>query len=151
MVGLMLLLVLTLGGLAAVRLSTGQVRMAASYEMQMLAFQAADSAIREALAALRLGDAAAETALAAALAHAGEAAWTPPVRALTFGEPPLAADAQVVVRYLGAVPAAGYSLGSGPGSLVAHGFEIAASATVRRGASGSFQQQGLWRIGPGSP
>lgn len=125
-VGLVLLLVMTLLGVAAMRTSTLQLVMAGNSQYSQLAFQAAESGIENEF-------------------NAGGLTTT-----LNRDENYDLGDGTEVdthIEYTSstAVPSGGYSIGAG---FQAHHFEIRAIGTAPRGAT-SIHRQGLYIVGPG--
>lgn len=147
-VGLFFLLILTIVGLTAVRMTTQQGRMAASYQFQNTTFQGAESALRGVVAEVR-GEIAPPAA--ATINLLVEAISTPPGDAVptrSFGVGnEISGDA--AVTYRGQGPAPGYSLGAGAGSIVAHRFEINGQSTMTNTSAQAEHLQGIERIGPG--
>lgn len=157
MVALMMLLVLTLIGLAAVRGTTQQIRTAANTQFQAQAFQTADSIIRKVVAEVR-GQVAAPTYAPAGSNLLIDSISTPQLRcnpnpASAPTECPEDATTGLTggatVSYVGQYASPGSSLGVGSGGLVAHRFRINAMGRTGSGAT-SIQEQGMERIGPGA-
>ena len=125
-VGLVLLLVMTLLGVAAMRTSTLQLVMAGNSQYSQLAFQAAESGIEN--------------------EFNGGGLTTTLDRDVTYdlGD---GTEAETNIAYTTstAVPAGGYSIGAG---FQAHHFEIRAIGTAPRNAT-STHRQGLYIVGPG--
>ncbi len=147
-VGLFFLLILTIVGLTAVRMTTQQGRMAASYQFQNTTFQGAESAIRGVVAEIRdeiePPSGTAGNLLVEAISKAvGE---DPPARQFAVGT---GVTSGASIRYVMQAPAPGYSLGVGAGSIVAHRFEIDAQSTVSAANAQAEHLQGVERIGPG--
>lgn len=158
MVALMMLLILTIIGLAAVRNTTQQLRMSANVQMQTDAFQSAESAIHKVMAEVR-GQVPPPSYVAAGSNLLIDSIGAPQLRCnpdpatAPTGEcaahPTTGATNSSTISYTGQHVSPGSSLGVGAGSLVAHRFRIDAMA---RGASGttSIQEQGMERLGPGA-
>jgi hypothetical protein len=134
-VGLLLLIVLTLIGLTAVRMTTQQGRMAANFQWQSDVFQGAESAIRVVVGEMR-------------------GVLDPPTGVTTNilvdaidGATP---DPQRTVGYIGQTAAPGYSMGVGEGSIVAHQFRVSATSELAAGAARARHEQGVQRVGPGA-
>jgi type IV pilus assembly protein PilX len=125
-VGLVLLLVMTLLGVAAMRTSTLQLVMAGNSQYSQLAFQAAESGVENEF-------------------NAGGLTTTLD-RDSTYdlGD---GTEAETHIEYSTstAVPAGGYSIGAG---FMAHHFEIRSIGTAPRSAT-SIHRQGLYIVGPG--
>lgn len=157
MVALMMLLVLTIIGLAAVRGTTQQLRMSANTQNQADAFQSADSIIRKVMAEVRgqvtpppyepAGSNLLINSIAAPQLRCHPNPATAPAEC--------AADAtsggtrSATISYAGQYVSPGSSLGVGAGALVAHRFRIDAMGRTSSGTS-SLQEQGMERIGPGA-
>ncbi len=147
-VGLFFLLILTIVGLTAVRMTTQQGRMAANYQFQSTTFQGAESAIRGVVAEVR-GEIAAPAVATTNLLV--ESISTPPgntapTRSFNVGNE---TNGTAAVTYRGQGPAPGYSLGAGAGSIVAHRFEINGQSVMTNTNSQAEHLQGIERIGPG--
>lgn len=158
MVALMMLLILTLVGLAAVRATTQQQRMAANSQFQSAAFQSADGAIRKVMSEVR-GQVAAPAYVPAGTNLLVNAITAPQLRCdpdPSAAPTECAADAttgmtrSATVTYTGQFASPGFSMGTGSGSLVAHRFRIDASGQTGTTGAASLQEQGLERVGPGA-
>lgn len=157
MVALMMLLILTLVGLAAVRSTTQQLRMSANTQNQADAFQSADGIIRKVMAEVR-GQVTPPPYVPAGSNLLIDAISAPQLRchpnpasapAECAADPATGTTRSSTISYAGQYASPGSSLGVGSGGLVAHRFRIDA---MGRGASGasSLQEQGMERIGPGA-
>lgn len=170
-VGLLLLLVLTIIGLTAVRMTTQQSRMAANYQFQTLSFQGAEGVIRQIVDEARSQDPSVENILITAIfsatmpgaageeEEAGEAEGGLPeaepepderlARVLELQTDHLNVSANASIRYIRQAPATGFSLGVGAGAVVAHQFEIMGSGEIPNTNARAQHQQGIERVGPG--
>lgn len=138
-VALIFLLVLTVLGLAAIRATTQQVRMAANNQFQSAAFQAAETAIRTTMVQIRL------SSLPTILVNAIN---TPQVVTPDFSltDPNLSATA--TTTYLGDnFPADDASLDVAAGGLAGNRFEITANAQYGGTSASSTQRQGVQILG----
>jgi type IV pilus assembly protein PilX len=128
-VALVLLMIMTLMGVAGMRAATLELQMAGNYQFAQLAFQAAESAIKAEIEAGGLS-----TNLNRNVAYSYPTA-----------NPVATVNANTQFISSGAVPAGGYSLGA---SFIAYHFEVQAAATSQRNAT-SNQAQGFYIVGPG--
>ena len=153
--GLIFLLLLTIIGLAAVRASTQQARMAANFQSQTEAFQAAETAISGVMDEVRGVSAApsgADEILTAAI-NAGEVAngEAAPSEAPTRDyEAGARAQSQAVVTYRGTSIAPGNSMGVGSPSIVSYRFRVDGTSSNANTQSQAEHWQGIQRVGPGS-
>lgn len=167
-VGLLLLLVLTIIGLTAVRMTTQQSRMAANYQFQTLSFQGAEGVIRQIVDEARSQDPSVENILITAIFSAtmpgaeeeeegeeeqGGAPEEEPderlARSLELQTDHLNVSASANIRYIRQAPATGFSLGVGTGAVVAHQFEIMGNGEIPNTNARAQHQQGIERVGPG--
>lgn len=125
-VGLVLLLIMTLLGVAAMRTSTLQLVMAGNSQYAQLAFQAAESGIENEF-------------------NVGGLTTTLNRDATYDLGNGTEAQTNIVYTTSTAVPAGGYSIGAG---FMAHHFQIRAIGIAPRSAS-SIHRQGLYIVGPG--
>ncbi|HEY0974440.1 MAG TPA: PilX N-terminal domain-containing pilus assembly protein [Solimonas sp.] len=149
-VSLFLLLVLTIIGLTAVRMTTLQGRMAANYQFQNLAFQGAESVIRRVVGEVRAEvnppTGVTQNILISAISSTSLA--TAPQRNFAINTTNVNVAANAVVTYQGQSRADGYSMRAGEG-IVAHRFQITANSAVPNVNVQAEHQQGISRIGPG--
>ncbi len=159
-VGLFLLLIMTIIGLTAIRMTTQQSRMAANYQFQSLAFQGAESTVRRVIGEVR-GEIAPPagvttsimvTAISAPGATNADGSCNPNHTAAVATSRPFASNnitGGATLRYACQAPAPGYSMGIGAGSIVAHRFEVLATSSVANVNVTAEHQQGVQRVGPG--
>jgi Tfp pilus assembly protein PilV len=140
--GLILLVVITIIGIAAIRATTQQERMAANNQQQVLTFQTAEQAIRFMMTNdLRTAPVPpAQSLLVNAMNNSGTLARTTPAN--SYGT-----TATATIAYGGSQIAPNSSLG-GSNCCVAYQFSITSIAT--QAGSNAYDQhvQGVQRIGP---
>lgn len=159
-VGLIFLVIVTIMGLAAIRVTSSQTLQAANYQFKTVTFQGAESAIRRVMAEVR-----GEIPAAAGpniLVSAVNATNTNPLSPTNLEGIPIR-TVDVVPPYLTAGAVTSNALltsdnpdGSGPplenfslkGDTTAYRFTIRATSTVRNTNATSDHQQGLARIAP---
>ncbi|TDU30789.1 PilX-like prepilin protein [Panacagrimonas perspica] len=152
-VGLIFLVIITIMGLAAIRVTSSQTLQAANYQFKTVTFQGAESAIRRVMAEVR-GEVAApagETNILVAAVNATDLAGRP-TRSVDIVPPYLTAGAVTSVAFL----TSDNPDGSGPplenfslkGDTTAYRFTIRATSTLRNTNAASDHQQGLARIAP---
>ena len=146
MVDLMFLLILTIVGLAAVRSTTQQTRMAANMQFQGAAFQGAEAAIRLVVGELRgqIPPPAGANLLQDAINN--QTGANPPTRSPSLGD----ISATATVRYCGWVSESGDSMSVEPGATVTHLFGASASSQYGSTSAASIQEQGIGYSGPSS-
>lgn len=158
LVALMLLLTMTIIGLAAVRVTTQQQRMAANSQFQNLSFQAADAAIRKVMAEVR-GQAPVPAYLPAGTNILVDTFTAPRLRCMpdpssapTGGVCAANANTGVIsaatVSYSGQFETPGFSMNVSNRGFVGHRFRIDATGQLAGTTAISLQEQGMERIGP---
>ncbi|MGH8460240.1 MAG: PilX N-terminal domain-containing pilus assembly protein [Stenotrophobium sp.] len=152
MVGLMLLLVLTLLGVAAMRGTTGGERMSANHQQNIQTFQATEAAIHFVMSELRgelaPPDGVTESILITAINNGVEPATdklATTERAAAAGKG-LTSKAQTA--FTGTANLAGFRMGVESGAYVAYQFTIDANGRQAGSHATSHQQQGISRVGP---
>lgn len=143
-VGLFFLLILTIIGLTAVRSTTQQARMAASYQFQTVAFQGAESVIRRVLSEVRGDIPRPVTATMNLIDDAIDGVGVDPTRS-HVGSPGVTSFATVTYRTGGTTE--DYSLG---GKIAPQRFSIRAVTAVTNTNAQAEHEQGIERIGPAS-
>jgi type IV pilus assembly protein PilX len=163
-IGLIFLLLLTIVGIAAVRMTTQQSRMTANYQFQTATFQAAESQIRRIMSELRgeILPPVGESQVLIAAMNLGESPVTPLQRSVDvdtfdpnnssittkdFTAPAGCAGSAPcgLLVYTGDGPVPNYSLGA---SFTGHMFQIDARAALLNTGANSQHLQGLVRVGP---
>ena len=158
-VGLIFLIIVTIMGLAAIRVTSSQTLQAANYQFKTVTFQGAESAIRRVMAEVR-GEMVAPVGqiniLVAAVNATNPTTGTnvSPVRTVDIVPPHLSSTPDALTSR--AVLTSDNPDGSGPplenfslkGDTTAYRFTIRATSTVRNTSATSDHQQGLARIAP---
>ena len=151
-VGLMLLLVLTLLGIAAIRGTTGGERMSANHQQHIQTFQATETAIHGVMAELR-GEidpptGTAESILITAInngVNPDAAKLAKTQRAAAAGK---GMTSKSQMAFTGTANLAGFRMGVESGAYVAYQFTIDADGKQAGTNATSHQQQGIARAGP---
>lgn len=151
-VGLIFLVIVTIMGLAAIRVTSSQTLQAANYQFKTVTFQGAESAIRRVMVEVR-GEIPAPTGpnILVAAVNATNPAGSP-TRTVDIVPPYLTSGAVTSTAVLtsdnpdgSGPPLENYSL---KGDTTAYRFTIRATSTVRNTNATSDHQQGLARIAP---
>jgi len=160
-VGLIFLIIVTIMGLAAIRVTSSQTLQAANYQFKTVTFQGAESAIRRVMAEVR-GEVIAPSGEPNILVAAINADNASPRSATNLTGRP-ARTVNIVPPYLTAGAVTSDALvtsdnpdGSGPplenfslkGDTTAYRFTIRATSTLRNTSAISDHQQGIARIAP---
>lgn len=151
-VGLMLLLMLTLLGIAAVRGTTSGERMTANQQQHMQTFQATEAAIRSVMTELR-GEAAppagtTESILITALNNGVDPVPATLAKTARDVSTSQGVKARSQTAYAGTKNLSGYRMGVENGAYVAYQFTIDASGKQAGSNAAAAQQQGIARVGP---
>ena len=154
-VGLIFLFIVTLVGLAAMRVTTSQTLQAASYQFKTITFQGSEGGIRTVMGEI-LGDIPAPASAPNILVQALNAEQADP--AASAGPPQRSPDLSTDGRTVNttAVMTSDNPNGDGPplenyslsGSVAAYRFSIRSRSDIPNTSARSDHQQGVVRIGP---
>lgn len=147
---LIFLVVMTTIGVVGVRFATQQGRLAANSQYQDQAFQSAEGGIRMVVAEIR-GEFTPSPAPTTNILEDAIDGGTSPTR--TYSEADRAgntiSNSTEALTYVSQAPAAGFSLGTGGGQMVAYQFRIVGTSTVSNTTATATHEQGVQRVGPG--
>jgi hypothetical protein len=147
--GLVLLLIITILGIAAIRSTTQQERMAANSQQQTVTFQSAEQVIRQIMEELRGQGVQPDCSAGQSLLVVAIEKWTDPTTATCYvtRTPPTnnaSVTATATIAYTGTGIAPGYSAGSYKNYL----FTITSTATQTGSNAWDQHLQGISRVGP---
>lgn len=151
-VGLMLLLIMTILGIAAMRGTFQQERMSANNQQQTVTFQGAEAAIRSVMDELRAvmpsPSGTTQSILITALNNGTSPTSTQLANTQRTATTGNSTTNSATMIFVGTSPMAGFRMGVDSASYVAYNFMINATSTQANTSASSTHQQGIARVGP---